>query len=359
MSISEKTATWIGTQNGIITNISEEKDARTLELAAAVDQGLLKIGNLTKELDAANRAYAEHLLDPQMHPPAPSYATKFGLGGGNVPRTGVELDRRYYGPGDLAKAIKDTTANETKGIVSWNSFKCPKSWGDMALGLGDDWAKGLFKSLSEAVKPVVDDPDDVDEVWISIHHEPEGDFDEDDWRVMQDRLSHFVPEPLTGPLKFYLTTTGWGQEFNTQRVAQEVDWETNLFPHGAPIYGIGYDAPYNTYGMMVDEVTGVKKMNNSWTDPHVYVDALAKRGVQFGVEVAIGEWGYSNEAFVKDKTWATKVLDRAITNPHKRLRGVAYFDSLYNSQKSWTLGAANSLKRKHLMAEMTSRMSAK
>lgn len=357
MTAEESTIASLNEKNAILNQTMTDKDQLTISLAKQVDEKAALLEAAVAEGNRIQDQFNEHMrtqhpaVTPPLPAPSSAYPTLFGLGGGNKVRTGIDLDRRYYQSGEFGKMIIDTTANEAKGILSWNSLKAPHGWADMANGLGDGWFNSLAKAVSEAIKPKLDDPDDIDEVWLSIHHEPEGDEpDERLWRAMQERLSLLVPGGSAGPIKFWLTTTGWGQEFNKQRVAQEVDWETSLWPKNGDIYGIGYDAPYNTYGL-----TKTGSMNNSWTDPYVYVDALAKRGVQFDCEVAIGEWGYSDEAFAKDKTWAAKVMDRALVNPHKKLRGMAYFDTTLNSARSWTLGPEGSSKRNYVMQCMANR----
>ena len=372
MTVVTDTAAKINAHNGKVTEVIGDKDALTLELAQQVDDSVQAITAKTEALTTTqhelevmtqNRNTLQTQFNeyktkyppttqPPVTPPTTAFKTKFGLGGGNVQRTGIDLDRRYYGPSDKAKAIADVNTNEGKGITTWLSFKCPFSWSRMAAGEGNAWAKDLFTGLINEVKPAQDDADKIDEVWVSIHHEPEGDDDEDLWRQFQGQLAPLVPGGPAGPLKYFLTTTGWGQEFNANRVAEEVDWETNLFPTDQAkfIYGIGYDAPYNTYGKIYKAGVATGEVNNKVTDPFIYVDALARRGVQFGVEVAIGEWGYSDEMFAKDGgLWAQQVMDRCRNNPIKQLRGAAYFDTKLNSSHSWYLGDATSAKRKHHM----------
>ena len=45
------------------------------------------------------------------------------------------------------------------------SFKLPHSWGEMAAGAGDAWAKNLAARFGRLNGPV----------WLAFHHEPEGD----------------------------------------------------------------------------------------------------------------------------------------------------------------------------------------
>ncbi len=261
-----------------------------------------------------------------------------GAGGGNVDRTttGVDIDRWYGASGDIDKAITRAKANQAAGVRTWLSFKLPYTWAQMASGTGDAWAKAVFAKL-DALNF---------QVWVAFHHEPEGDGVTSDWRKMQDRLSRMVPGGIAGDIKFWLIVTGWTQEFNPSDTANQ--WST-LYPTGAPIYGIAYDAPYLKYGY--EWVNGVKTttMDTGWTEASVYVDKLAARAASLGVKAGIGEYGFSDEAFAKDKTW----LDRFIASAKaKKLLGVSYFDTQYNSKRSWYLGAANSPKRAYFNAVM-------
>ena len=253
-----------------------------------------------------------------------------GAGGGNVDRTttGVDVDRWYGGSADVDKAITRARTNHAAGIRTWLSFKLPYTWAQMANGTGDVWAKGLFAKL-DALNF---------EVWVAFHHEPEGDGVTTDWRKMQDRLSRMVPGGIAGDIKFWLIVTGWHQEFGTTAANK---WDV-LYPKGAPIYGIAYDAPYLKYGY--EWVNGVKTttMDTGWTEGSAYVDKLAARAASLGVKAGIAEFGFSDEAFAKDKTW----LDRFIASARaKKLAGVSYFDTPLNSKRSWYLGSATSAKR--------------
>jgi hypothetical protein len=253
-----------------------------------------------------------------------------GAGGGNVDRTktGVALDRWYGGAGDIDKAITKAKANHAAGVRTWMSFKLPYTWADMAAGKGDVWAKGLYAKL-DALNF---------EVWIAFHHEPEGDGTTSNWRKMQDRLSRLVPGGIAGDIKFWLIVTGWHQESGTTAAYK---WNV-LYPVGAPIYGMAYDYPYLQYGYKWANGVKTTTMETSWVEGSVYVDKLAARAASYGVKAGIGEYGFSDEAFSKDKAW----LDRFVASAKaKKLAGIAYFDTPLNSVRSWYLGSATSAKR--------------
>lgn len=363
MTHVEDTAVSLSKDAESVSTAVKSTGTMAMDLATKLDTAESTAARVTRERDNVQTAFDKHMLTHASPPPAPTPTptkrrTLHGLGGGNSVRPGVELDRRYYGAGDKTKMINDTTANEGRNTVSWNSMKFPYPWVDMAKGKGDAWFVDIMKAVSEAIKPKVDDPDDVDVVWFSGHHEPEGDQpDERLWRDTQERLSLLVPGGSEGPIKLWLTTTGWNQELNTANVANLVDWG-NLWPKNGDIYGISYDAPYNTYGKIYKSgaVVPTGEFNTKISDPYVYIDGLARRAKEYGVEAALGEWGYSDEMFALDNgAWRNKVMDRCITNPHQQFAGEAYFDTKLNSSHTWWLGAADSAKRKGHNAAMAAR----
>ena len=91
-------------------------------------------------------------------------------------------------------------------------------------------------------------------------------------------------------------------------------------------------------------------MDTGWTEGSVYVEKLAARAKSLGVHAGIGEYGFSDEAFAKDKQWLDRFIESAKAN---HLLGVAYFDTQYNSKKSWWLGPADSAKRAYFNSVMS------
>ena len=90
-------------------------------------------------------------------------------------------------------------------------------------------------------------------------------------------------------------------------------------------------------------------MDTGWTEASVYVDKLAARAKSYGVKAGIGEYGFSDEAFAKDKTW----LDRFVTSARaNKLAAVSYFDTPLNSARSWYLGSATNAKRTYFDSVM-------
>ena len=305
--------------------VTVKADIEKLEKSVAA--GLAEIARLTALIP---------VVVPPVVPPVTVSKLVVGAGGGNSDRTKapIKVDRRYYGAGDVAKAVTNVKANAAAGILTWASFKLGYSWADMVAGKGDVWAKDLIAKLVALKTPV----------WIAFHHEPEGDGVMTDWTKMQDRLSRFVP--VGGDVKYWLIVTGWHQSKGTT-VANK--WPA-LYPKGAPIWGIAYDYPYQSYGKVTKD--GVVTNNTAWTDPNFYVDHVADTCASISVsekrtganvlKAGIAEWGYGDEAFAKDKTWLVKVLQRC---KDRGLVGNAYFDTTLNSSHTWTLGTATSAKR--------------
>jgi len=100
--------------------------------------------------------------------------------------------------------------------------------------------------------------------------------------------------------------------------------------------------PYFKYGYKWVDGVKTTTMESGWTEASVYIEKLAARAKSYGVEAGIGEYGFSNQAFTKDKTW----LDRMVASAkEQKLVGIAYFDTPLNSAKSWYLGTDTSAKR--------------
>lgn len=281
-------------------------------------------------LDAAWQLGADS--QPDTDEPRPLY----GAGGGNVNRagTGIDIDRWYGGSGDVDKAVTRAQLNHAAGILTWISFKVPGSWAAVAAGTHDAWARTVLAKLDALGFPV----------WVTFHHEPEGDGIMTDWRKMQDHLSRMVPGGIGGRVKFWLVVTGWHQEAGTTAANK---WEA-IYPTGAPVYGIAYDQPYPQYGYVWrDRVKTSEFANGARTEGEVYVGKLAARAAAYGVKAAIGEYGYSDEHHALDPAW----LDRTLASVKRHgLLAACYFDTTLNSTKSWTLGAATSSKRAYFTA---------
>ena len=256
-----------------------------------------------------------------------------GTGGGNSDRTKqpIDIDRRYYGgsDADIAKHVAAAKANHAAGILTWATFKLPTSWADAVAGKADAW----FDKLTAACRGL------GFEVWIDLHHEPEGDGDGKLWRQFQARFANRLGDGATGPVKFLLCFTGYSEEYGAAGGPSSLDvlWPSEA---ASKVYAIAYDNPYLRYGV---PLTG-GALDTTWSEAATsYVKRLAARARAFGVKAAIGEWGYSDEAFAKDPAWLDRAL-AAMAAESDVLVAACYFDSKLNSTRSWALGAAGSPK---------------
>ena len=208
----------------------------------------------------------------------------------------------------------------------------------MASGTGDAWARDLFTKL-DALNF---------EVWVAFHHEPEGDGVTTDWRKMQDHLSRMVPGGTAGDIKFWLIVDRLDPGVQPDRHRQPVvdalpDRRTDLRDRlRQPLPPVRLQVGQRRRRPPRWTPAGPRARSTSTSSPP------APR--RYGVKAAIGEYGYSDEAFAKDKAW----LDRFIASAKaKKLLAVAYFDTQLNSTRSWWLGAADSAKRAYFNSVMS------
>jgi hypothetical protein len=220
--------------------------------------------------------------------------------------------RTYWGPTQVASAIKVAQADLVAHRIPWISFKLPYSWADMAAGKGDVWARDLATRLSELNGPV----------WVAFHHEPEGDGNIADWKAMQEHLAPIVRS--TAPNVAYTAILmGWYQISGDTRYSL-----ANVWPN-TKIDIAGFD-PYNWYGTM--KSTGVidtRQLDMKTT----YFDPISAWAASKGVAWAVAETGYTDSAHQVDPTWIQRTLDGLEAD-----NGIAmtYFNSSLNSDATWT-----------------------
>ena len=243
----------------------------------------------------------------------------------------VGVRREYFGAGDTTKLLTAVKRDLAAGRLPWPTMKFGASWADVAAG-ADDARLRKLRDLLIALDA---------EVWIGFHHEPEWDespapIDSDSaevkaeklaaakiahghWREAQRRAAAIFGE-VPSKLRYWLVTTGWGQVAEPNRVAAGLDWQ-QLYPVGAPVYGIAYD-PYK---------------NKRSTDMiRSYVAPLKAEADRRGVQWAIAETGIATEDWELEPDWFAKLHDYVLAQGGL---AVAYFDTTLNSARSWTLGA--------------------
>jgi hypothetical protein len=230
----------------------------------------------------------------------------------------VGLRRTYWRANQVAPSIAMIRDDRAAGRLPWPSWKFPGDWASVAAGTHDAWARDLRDRLIGLNI----------EVWVSFHHEPEGDegntpADHRRWRDAQTRMARIFDE-RPSRIKFWLVTTGWSQEIDPDREAIGVTWD-NLYPTAAPpgsIYGIAYD-PYNWFGVK----------NAPWTELQVLMAPLKAEADERGVRWGVAEWGYTDLAYARDPAW----IDRAVAYGRANgAEGMAYFDTT-NSDMTWPL----------------------
>ena len=123
------------------------------------------------------------------------------------------------------------------------SFKLPYSWGEMAAGKGNDWARDLAQKMGQLDGPV----------WLAFHHEPEYDGDIADWTAMQEELGPIVRNQ--GNLAFTVIVTGYHQFYGEEQFSL-----ANMWPKGIKVDVAGFDI-YNQMGVVKDGKKNTKGTN--------------------------------------------------------------------------------------------------
>ena len=226
--------------------------------------------------------------------------------------------RTYWGPTQVASAVKVAETDLAAHRIPWISFKLPYSWADMAAGKGDVWARDLATRLSALNGPV----------WVAFHHEPEGDGNIADWKAMQEHLAPIVRS--TAPNVAYTAILmGWYQISGDTRYSL-----ANVWPN-TKIDIAGFD-PYNWYGTLKSNGVIDTKQVDMKKD---YFDPISTWAASKGLEWAVAETGYTNAAHDVDPTWLPRTFaglkaDHGIA--------MAYFNTPLNSEATWTwvLGSA-------------------
>jgi hypothetical protein len=222
------------------------------------------------------------------------------------------LHRTYWNYGNIASSIRTATADATAGRIPWLSYKLPVSWADAASGSVDAQTKALATQLATV----------PGEVWVAIHHEPEGDGNLSDWRAMERRL---LPLLAAAPnVRTSIILTAW-DTFDSKNSAYSLD---SLWP-GSMVDIAGFDAS-NPYG-------DANHIDKGWTETSHYYDELAPPTNKLGVDWAIAETGYTDSAAAKDPDWLTRAYHDMANRTDLPGIGLSYFNSTANSIGSWTL----------------------
>jgi len=226
-------------------------------------------------------------------------------------RLGVH--RLFYRADQVASAVTMARQDLASGRLPWVSFKLPHSWGAMAAGQGDAWARDLAQRFAQLDGPV----------WLAFHHEPEYDGDIVEWRQMQERLGPIVRSGGTN-LGFSVIVTGYHQFYGEEQFHLD-----NMWPRGIKVDVAGFDI-YNQYGVVKDG-----EENTTGTDLDAwYFSKIRPWAEKEGVAWGLGETGYTDKAAERDPGW--------IRRTHRELEAAggvafAYFNTTLNSIAPWTL----------------------
>jgi hypothetical protein len=229
------------------------------------------------------------------------------------------LHRTYWNYSKVPASITQATADAKAGRIPWLSYKLSVSWADAASGAADDATRALAKQLATV----------PGEVWVALHHEPEGDGNLADWVAVQKRLLpllHAAPNVRTTTI-----LTAW-DTFDSGNAAYSL---SSLWP-GSMVDIMGFDA-YNPYG-------DANHPDKGWTEMKHYYDQIAPAAKARGVNWAIAETGYTDAAAAKDPDWLTRAYDDMANRTDLPGLGLSYFDSNVNSIGTWPLSGIKDIK---------------
>lgn len=242
--------------------------------------------------------------------------------------------RLYYQASEVAKATTAiATAGTKKRDVVWASFKMPASWADMGAGKQDTWVRDMGKRISDAAVAA------GVQVWLTYHHEPEGDAPLADFQAM---YRHCMPLLAGLPnVTRWVIATGYPQVFGGGQAAWTLD-AMCLDASGKPLVdGIGVD-PYLMYGTYQD-YNHTPPMVTTWTDPaDRYFKPFSDYAKNHALRWAVAETGITNEAYAQTLPggagdgpgWMAKQTQVAAS---LGADGWSYFASTLNSRGSWEL----------------------
>jgi hypothetical protein len=231
-------------------------------------------------------------------------------------RLGVH--RTYYAADEVDLAVSTARLDLHRKRVPWISFKLPYSWGEMAAGRGDVWARQLAQQLSKLDGPV----------WVAFHHEPEGEGIISDWTAMQERLAPIVRAAAPN-VAYSVILTGWNQFHGGKQYSLK-----SLWPEDTKIDLVGFDV-YNWYGADRGGVVTTERTRFK----HNYFTRFQKFAEQHDVAWGLAETGYTDRAAAVEPRFVQHLY-----NGVRRHGGVAvsYFNSTLNSTQPWRLDADKS-----------------
>lgn len=244
--------------------------------------------------------------------------------GGNTDPTALEqeagvplgLSVTYWNLDTRDNAIRRAKADHAAGRIPWLSFKFGAPWSDVAAGKVDTKLTDLATKLGAL---------DFD-VWITFHHEPEGDEpDMTKFVAAQRHALGMMPDNV----RRWVTLTGWTNLYGGNSAYDP----EKLWPGDDVCDGISLD-PYNEFASY-KHPTG----DMHWTDLVPYFDYLQAFATKHGCAWAIRETGLTDQAVVSGHAGATTwITDTAAKAKERGAAGFCYFASDLNLQPGDIVG---------------------
>lgn len=309
-------------------------DSKTL-ISDALTGVTHQIDNLFAAVTAANEALTAKVAELNRTIKRLSRPFLFGAayGGNSDPsalekEAGVPLGIRvtYWTLNDagITSAIKQIKADHVAGRRPWVSFKfstAKLNWDNVVAGKFD----GALDRLDAELESL------GHEVWLTLHHEPEG--DEPDMQDWVRAMRHAYSRVRGANIVRFASFTGWTNIYGGNN-AYTIE---ALWPGDDVCDGISFD-PYNEYASY-KHPTGEKH----WTDLIAYFDYLQAFAGEHNVIWAIRETGLTDKAVASGhagaKTWIT---DTAAKAKDRGCAGWCYFASDLNLQPGDIVGVDRS-----------------
>lgn len=200
------------------------------------------------------------------------------------------------------------------GRIPWVSIK-PASWASMAAGNEDTLIDYMLTELDKLDGPV----------WLTVHHEPEGGGgvnapDDPAGPAGHLAMNKRVRQRMTAletdniALSLILMSWTWDSRSVPQPPAEnhrdaDLWWEDGVYD----FLGIDHYAETGTL------------ITSRWDDVRAWA-------YEKGVDIAVGEWGTTEETDRHIKDWHQHALDSASDTNRARIVGLSYWDNIVNTE---------------------------
>lgn len=310
-------------------------------LSADLSQSVSESTRLREELAAALREVDRLSLALEecqsSVPPAKPLAIIGGATGSNALPTRIEslagvkfgVRRTYWNLDNISAAMSACRQDHEAGRVPYISFKLQTSWTNAADGAVDSRIKGLRDQLASLDK----------EVWVALHHEPEGDEpDIQEWVRMQRHLGPILKE-AGDHVKLHIVLTGYHQ-----REGMREDWSLDALWPGAPFEAVGLDA-YQLYASQGGKV-------QSWTDLNTHLKFYGDWAKRNGAAWGLAETGISDDAYTSrfSEQAAIWIPDTIKTIEEQGGSFFCWFDTELNSSTTWRIAPGSEKERQFVQA---------